>query len=365
MSEGERPDGEERSHAPTQHRLRQSREEGDVPYSTEVTTAATYAGFYAVIVVAGGWSVMRVSGALRAFFARPDDVGAALMSPYSTRFLERLAGEIALALAPIFGVLALAALASLLAQQAIVFAPGKLKPKLSRLSIISNARQKYGAQGLFEFAKSFVKMSAILAIVLVAFRDRFLDLPALSALPAQAFAATALREAVYFIGLVTAAAIAIAAIDFPWRYFQHRKRLMMSTEELRKESKETEGDPFMKGARRERAQAIARNRMLADVPQANVVIVNPTHYAVALKWERAKGGAPLCVAKGADEIAARIREAAAAAGVPIRRDPPTARSIYSLVEIGREIKREHYAAVAAAIHYADEIRRKAKAGYGA
>lgn len=365
MSGGERPDGEERSHEPSQRRLQQSREEGDVPYSTEVTTAATYAGLYTVLIAAGGWSVTRICTSLVMFFRRPDDVGAALTSAYSTRFIERLFIEIVISLAPIFGVLAIAAIISLLAQQAVVFAPGKLKPKLSRLSIISNAKQKYGAQGLFEFAKSFVKMSAILAIIFFAFKDRFLNLPSLSELPAQAFAATTLREAVYFIGLVTAAAIVIAAIDFPWRYFQHRQRLMMSTEELKQESKETEGDPAMKGARRERAQAIARNRMLSDVPTANVVIVNPTHYAVALKWDREKGGAPVCVAKGVDEIAARIREAAAAAGVPIRRDPPTARSIFSLVEIGREIKREHYAAVAAAIHYADEIRRKAKQGYNA
>ncbi len=102
---------------------------------------------------------------------------------------------------------------------------------------------------------------------------------------------------------------------------------------------------------------------MADIPKANVVIVNPLHYAVALQWEREKGGAPLCVAKGVDEVAARIREVAAANGIPIRRDPPTARSIHALVEIGQEIKREHYAAVAAAIHFADEMRKRAKVSF--
>ncbi len=123
--------------------------------------------------------------------------------------------------------------------------------------------------------------------------------------------------------------------------------------------KEQEGDPTMKQNRRERGQAIARNQMMKDVPSADVVIVNPTHYAVALKWDRKAGGAPICVAKGTDEIALKIREIAAISGVPIRSDPPTARAIHASVEIGEEVKREHYAAVAAAIHFADAMRKKA------
>lgn len=364
MSDENKPDGEERSHAPTQHRIQKSREQGDVPYSSEITTAATYAALFAAIVTAGGWSVAKICGVLAGFLRRPEDVGAALVSPFAPDFLEHVGGEIAVALAPIFGALMITAVVSILAQRAFVFAPSKLKLKFDRLSIIRNAKNKYGPQGLFEFAKSFAKLSAILAIVLFAFKDRFLDLPKLSGLPPQAFGEAAAREAVFFVGLITAVALGVAAIDFPWRIFQHQKKLMMTTEELKKEHKETEGDPHMKGARRERGAAIARNRMMSDVPKANVVIVNPTHYAVALKWERDKGGAPVCVAKGVDETAARIREAASAAGVPIRRDPPTARSIFALVEIGEEIRKEHYAAVAAAIHYADEIQRKAKSRYG-
>ncbi|GAB4530238.1 MAG: EscU/YscU/HrcU family type III secretion system export apparatus switch protein [Amphiplicatus sp.] len=362
MSGNDRNGAGEKTHQPTQRKLQKSREQGEVPYSSEATVAATYASFYFALILAGGWSAAKVCEILLAFFRRPADVGAALMSPAPSGFAERVVIELALALAPLFGALALAALASILAQRAVVFAPSKIKPKLSRLSIIDNAKQKYGPQGLFEFFKSFAKLSAITVILLFGLKDRFMELPSLSALPAQAFGEIVLREATFFLGLVTAAAVAIAAIDLPWRIYQHRKKLMMSHQELKEESKETEGDPTLKAARRERANALARNRMLADVPEASVVIVNPTHYAVALKWEREKGGAPVCVAKGVDEIAARIREIAAKAGVPIRRDPPTARSIYAVVEIGEEIRREHYAAVAAAIHYADEVQRKAKGG---
>ena len=116
----------------------------------------------------------------------------------------------------------------------------------------------------------------------------------------------------------------------------------------------------MKADRRRRAQEIATNRMLVDVPKADVVIVNPTHYAVALIWSRGKGSVPRCVAKGTDEIAARIRERAQAAGVPIRRDPPTARALFATVEVGRDIRPEHYAAVAAAIRFSDAMRKKAR-----
>lgn len=362
MSEKEN-DGQERSHAPTPQRTQRAREQGDVAYSTEITMAATYGALYVGLIITGGWCAIKVATILVAFFRRPEDVGNALMSPFSMAFLSSTAAQLFVAIAPLFGILALAAVLSLLVQRAIVFAPSKLKPKFSRISIIDNAKQKWGPQGLFEFVKSAVKLGAIIAIVTFAVKDRFLDLPELSAAQPSAFLEIVQRETVFFLGLITAVAMAIAAIDLPWKRFQHEKRLMMSFDELRKESKEGEGDPHMKGARRERASAIARNRMMGDVPKANVVIVNPSHYAVALQWERRKGGTPVCVAKGVDEIAARIREVAAANGVPIRRDPPTARSIHAMVEIGEEIKREHYAAVAAAIHFADEMRKKARLSF--
>lgn len=361
MSEEGEQDGQERSHAPSRQKLQRSREKGDVAYSPEVTTAATYAGIYIVLLVAGGWAVSRILGVLQVFFSRPHEVGSRLVSEGKSGFAQEIVTQLMIALSPVFGALALCAILSVVAQKAVVFAPSKLKPKLNRISIIDNAKQKYGPHGLFEFLKSFMKLSAIMAIVAFAIKDRFLELPGLARLPVQAFGDVIFRETVFFLGLITCAAALIAAIDYPWRRYRHEKKLRMTFEELKKESKESEGDPAMKGARRERAQAAARNRMMVDVPKANVVIVNPTHYAVALQWDRESGAAPVCVAKGVDNIAARIRELAAEAGVPIRRDPPTARSIYAAVDIGEEVKSEHYAAVAAAIHYAQEVRRKAKA----
>ena len=134
----------------------------------------------------------------------------------------------------------------------------------------------------------------------------------------------------------------------------------MSFQDMKDETKDSEGDPHAKGMRRQKGQEIALNRMLQDVAKADVIIVNPTHYAVALRWKRSDRHAPVCVAKGIDEVAARIREKAAIAGVPLHSDPPTARAIYASVEIGAPVKPEHYKPVAAAIRFAEALKARRK-----
>jgi flagellar biosynthetic protein FlhB len=357
MSENEQSSNENKSQEPTPQKLRKSREQGDVPYSTEATAAVTYAVLFVVIIAMSGWIGAGVFTALKPFFSRPETIGAALFDAADPMASFDLMVLISTPVLALMGLLILGIAASVAAQQAMTFAPSKIKPKWSRLSFVQNVKQKYGPEGLSEFVKKAVKLCAIMAIVLFAFQDRFFKMPSLTGLPANALLQHLTQEAIFFVGLITAAATVIAAIDLPWRYFQHRRRLRMTHEEVKRENKESEGDPMLKSARRQKAEAIAANRMMADVPKADIVIVNPTHYAAALKWNRKNGSAPICVAKGVDEIAARIRETAAEHGVPIKRDPPTARSIYSLVDIGDEIKREHFAAVAAAIHYADQIRK--------
>jgi flagellar biosynthesis protein FlhB len=360
MSDNEQPSGEDKSHAPTPQKIRQSREKGDVPYSAEATSAATYVAFFVSLIVVAGWMATNTYSTLLPFFTKPEEISVLLFSPNNTETLGDLIARASIPAMAMLAILALAALCSAFAQQAFAFALSKIKPKLSRISMLSNAKQKYGTNGIAEFVKRLTKLSAILAIVLFAVKDRFLQLPALAGLPAKSILGFLHNEAIFFFGLITATAVVIAAVDMPWSYFQHRKRLMMTFQEVKKENKDIEGDPALKGARRQRAEAIAMNQMMADVPKADIIIVNPTHYATALKWDRERGATPICVAKGVDEIAARIRQIAAEHGVPIRRDAPTARSIFALVDIGKEIKREHYAAVAAAIHYADELRKKGR-----
>ncbi|MBT8472471.1 MAG: flagellar biosynthesis protein FlhB [Marinicaulis sp.] len=348
----------EKSHDATPQKLQRSREKGDVPYSTEVTAAATYAGFFVALAFSFSWSGSKVLATLSTFLGRAEELGFALLSPYGPQFMSEIAFELIFAMSPFIAAVMSTALISIYGQRAMTFAPTKLKPKFSRISIVDNAKKKFGADGISEFAKSAAKIIAIFIVLYVAFRDRFAELPLLSSYHATAIGSILFRETIFFVGLITAVAALIAAIDLPWRLYQHNNKLKMTYQEVKEENKETEGDPAMKSVRRQRAEEMATNRMMSDVPTANVVIVNPTHFAVALKWKDDRKSAPICVAKGVDEIAARIRETASVSGVPIKSDPPTARSIYSVVELGEEIRREHYAAVAAALHYAETLRKR-------
>ena len=153
---------------------------------------------------------------------------------------------------------------------------------------------------------------------------------------------------------------AIGVVDFLWQRHALMQRNRMTRQEMLDEMKDSEGDPHTKAQRRQRGQEIAMNQMLADVAKANVVIVNPTHYAVALKWQRGARTAPILVAKGVDEVARKIRERAAEHGVPIHSDPPTARAIHASVDLGKPIRPDQYRAVAAAIRFAQAMRTRAK-----
>lgn len=259
---------------------------------------------------------------------------------------------------PLFGLPPAAAVLALILQGALLVTPENLRPKLSRLSPLANAAKRFGREGLLGFAKLFLKMMAValcLWLYLSAQSDRIIASPMLAARRSAALLGEMIGE---FLVLICVLALVLGLGDYLWQRFEHRRRNRMSRQDLADEHKESEGDPHFRAHRRQRARAIATNRMLADVAGADVVVVNPTHYAVALKWNRQERGAPVCVAKGIDEIATRIRERAVSAGVPIHSDPPTARALHATVEVGVQIRPEHYVAIAAAIRFADRIRRK-------
>ena len=354
----------EKTHEATPRRLEKAREEGDLPRSQDAQTFAAYVGFGAAVLLAGGWAAGQLGEALMPFLARPQDL--------ARQFASAGAGDATLALLGRVGppVLALVAapavmiLALLFAQRSIVFAPSRILPKLSRLSPIENAKNKYGIRGLVEFAKSVFKLGALgvaLSITVWGEADRLPQYVHIDARFTGQLLAHQFR--LVMTGVVLVAGL-LAFFDLIWQRFDHLKKMRMSHQELKDEGKQAEGDPHIRARRRDRARQIANNRMLLAVPEADVVIANPTHYAVALKWPRHDGSAPVCVAKGVDEIALAIRARAEQAGVPVQTDPPTARSIHGLVEVGQEIRPEHYQAVAAAIIFADELRRKVREQQG-
>lgn len=352
-------DDADKEHDASQQKLDQARKDGDVPRSVDLQTAVATGGFLLALFSLGSWAVERSGTAGMVLLDQADRLSTLVTTGGS----GPLAGILLATAGPPLALLLLApvlVIALLVATRGFVVAPKKLAPKLARISPIAAASQKFGIDGMADFAKSAVKLGLV-SLILYHFLAARLEeiLASLYLTPAMSGALMA-RVTLHFLLIVFLIQLALGCVDFLWQNYRHRQKLRMSRKEMMDEFKDSEGDPNLKAARRQRAQEVATNRMLTDVGSANVVVVNPTHYAVALRWDRAKGGAPVCVAKGVDEIARKIRERAAERGVPIHSDPPTARAIHATVEIGQEIRVEHYRAVAAAIRFADTMRRKAR-----
>jgi len=244
------------------------------------------------------------------------------------------------------------------AQRAIQISPNKVTPKLRKISPMSGLKNKFGAVGLVEFLKSSAKLVIVMVVLSLLFARDFFQLGNLSTLPVQTAVLFTLKKVLELTLYVLLALIAIGITDFIWQNFNHIKKNMMTRKEVEDEHKEAEGDPHLKGRRRQRAQQIALSQVISSVPEADVIIVNPTHYAVALKWDALSGRPPFCVTKGTDEIALKIRQTANDCGVPIYRSPSLARSIFASVEIGQHIQPNNYRAVAAAIRFAQRMRRR-------
>lgn len=358
MSQGD--EDTDKSHEPTQKKLDDARKKGEIPRSADLSVAAGYGGLLLCILTAGVGSVQALGSALTIMLDQAGRLAPLIFDGDPRAPLGGLMSAVIGGAAPWFLLPAGVVLAVLFAQRSFTFAPSKLQFKLSRISPISNAKNKFGRNGLFEFAKSFVKLVIFSAVLGVFLKARLSEM-ASAALGEPGYAVVLLaRVAIEFIFTAFLIALSIGGIDFLWQRAEHQRKNRMSDKELRDEHKEAEGDPHMKGHRRQRAQEIALNQMMAEVPKADVVIVNPTHYAVALTWSRKRGEAPVCVAKGVDKVARRIREVAQEAGVPIHSDPPTARALYATTELGREIAPEHFRPVAAAIRFAEAMRKRAK-----
>lgn len=351
-------DDSERPHDPTAKRLQDARERGDLPRTPDLLSAAAYAGFLLAALLASNAFIATGTGGAALLSQAPAMAEKALSA--GQPFAMGLAGTMLVPLWPFFLLPGATVFALLLGLRGIVFSTEKLVPKLSRIDPIANAKQKFGSEGLMEFAKSLAKLGLTgWALVWLARREGDRLLASLALDPAGVILELG-RLVLIFLVLVAAVQLALGLLDWLWQWHRFRQRNRMTDKEIRDEVKESEGDPHVRAQRRQKGQEIALNRMLADVPKADVVIVNPTHYAVALKWDRAARVPPVCIAKGTDEIALRIRETAARHGVPVREDPATARALHATVRLGEPIRADHYRAVAAAIRFAEAMRRKAK-----
>lgn len=348
---------EDKQHDPSQKRLDEARKRGDIPKSNDLITAASYGGFL-IAVAAMGTQILGSLGQIgKSILDQPDRMADLFFSTAGPPLLGIML-SVMKASAPLLLLPALGAIGAIFAQRAMHFAPEKISFKGSRVSMTANAAQKFGPGGLFEFAKSLAKLIVVGLILTFALsRHGTAVLQSMQSDTAQSIGLT-MSIMFEFLLIVVLILVGFGGVDYLWQRHQHIKKNRMSRKELMDEAKDAEGDPHVKQQRRQMGHDIANSQSMQDVATADVVIVNPTHYAVALKWNRKGNSAPICVAKGVDEIAATIREKAAEAGVPLHSDPPTARAIFATVNVGEQIKTEHFRAVAAAIRFSETMRKR-------
>jgi flagellar biosynthetic protein FlhB len=352
MAEGQ--EDTERSEDPTQKRLDEAHERGDVVKSQEVNAWFVIAGGTLILMSFAGSMASGVTTSLRGLIAnsfaiRVDGRG----------FIEvigKLSLEVIAAVALPLLVLALAALAGNMVQHRLVWSTEPLKPKLSKISPMAGFQRLFSKQALVNFIKGLLKLALIGAIMAALLWPERFRLDALVRTDPAAVLGITQSLALQMLGAVVAVLALIAAADYFFQYRQWFERHKMSMRELKEEFKQTEGDPAIKAKIRQLRQMRMRKRMMAAVPEASVVITNPTHFAVALKYERGMN-APVCVAKGVDLIARKIREVADANNIPIVENPPLARALHGAVDIDEEIPPEHYQAVAEVIGYVMRLNR--------
>jgi len=347
-------DDSEKTQDPTQKRLDDALEKGDVVKSQEVNTWFVLAGAALVLSSFSGGIGAGIEGPMRNLLAKAHLIrvdGPGLLA--LARSVEYM---LLAALGLPFLLLLLAALAGNLVQHRLVFSTESLTPKLSKLSPMAGFKRIFGKQAAANFLKGIVKMTALAAVMLAILWPERHRIDAMVRLDPSVLLGTAKTMSMQLIGAVVAILAAVAAGDYFFQYRTWFERQKMSLQEVKEEYKQMEGDPHIKGRIRQLRQQRARKRMMAAVPSASVVLTNPTHFSVALKYERGMG-APICVAKGADAIAFRIREVAKANDVPIVENAPLARALFATVEIDDEIPVEHYQAVAEVIGYVMRLKR--------
>jgi len=350
----EEQDDFDKSEDPTQKRLDDALERGDVAKSQEVSTWFIIAGGTLILTAFSGAMGHSLQTTLGGLFAnahrlRTDGYGLSMLA-------SRLSLEVLAAVALPLLLLALAAIAGNVIQHRLVWSAEGLKPKLSKISPIAGLGRLFSKQALANFFKGLAKLAiigAVMAVVLWPERNR---LDAMVRTDPAALLDLSRSLALHLLGVVVALLAVIAGADFIFQYRQWYQRQKMSIREMKEEFKQTEGDPAIKARIRRIRETRMRKRMMAAVPTATVVITNPTHFAVALKYERGDN-APLCVAKGVDGIALKMREVAREHSVPVVENPPLARTLHATVQIDQEIPPEHYKAVAEVIGYVMKLRR--------
>jgi flagellar biosynthesis protein FlhB len=347
-------DSDDKTEDPTQKRLDDAHEKGDVAKSQEVNTWFVISGATLVLSTFSGSMGSGMLAPMRGVIAnswmiRTD--GAGLLE-----LAQRLSYAVLAAVGVPFLLLALAAIAGNMIQHRLVWSAESLKPKFSKISPGAGLKRIFGKQAAANFLKGLFKLLALgVVMTAVLWPERHRLESFMSFDPAMVLGATT-GMILHLLGAVVAALVVVAILDYFFQYRQWYERQKMSLQEMKDEFKQSEGDPHIKAKIRQLRQQRMKKRMMAAVPKASVIITNPTHFSVALAYDRDMS-APICVAKGVDNIALKIREIAKEHEIPIVENVPLARALYATVEIDEEIPVEHYHAVAEIIGYVMGLKR--------
>lgn len=353
-------DEAERTEEPTQKRRDDARKKGDAPKSQEIVAAVMTAAALLGFALLAGPAAKSVGRAGAAFLDHPHEF--AVDGGSLQRLFAAIAAELGLALGGLAALFVVAAVLANAAQALPVFNPARLAPNLGKLSPIEGVKRIYGPAALFNFLKGLLKIAIVGAILVYAlWPDRAL-LAGLVGSGEDALLEASAAALMKLLGLTVGAMAAIAGVDYAFQRRAWLKRLRMTKEEVKRELREQEGDPVIRGRLKSQREARARRRMLVAVKDATVLIMNPTHFAVALKYEAGVDPAPRCVAKGADDIALRMRQVANDNRVPVVENPALARALHATAELDAEIPVAHYEAVAAVIGFVIGKSRSGPAG---
>ncbi len=343
-------DDDSKTFEPTEKKLQEAIEKGDLPVSREAALLGALCATLAICSLTLRDGAAKLADTLAHLFEDPArwrlNNGAD-----AAQLIGVLVGSAATFVVPIFVIFVVAGLAVSFAQNAPSVVLDRITPKLSKISPASGLGRLIGKTGAIEFLKSLFKLVAmgiVAGLILQSERASVADtlFVSPSVVPDRILALL-----IKLLSGVTAAFLLVAVADYGWTRTKWRKRMMMTRQEVKDEHKQSEGDPMMKAKRRSLALDRRRRRMIADVPRATLVIANPTHFSIALRYKREEGGAPIVIAKGQDLLALKIREIATQHGISVVENKPLARSMYDLVEVGEIIPPEFYKAVAEVIHY--------------
>lgn len=347
MAESE--DKDSKTEEPTEKKIRDAVDKGNVPFSREVPIFASTLGMLVFLVFFLPNSAGRFAETLKDLFEQSDgwqlNTGGDAMALFQMLFFA--AGGILL---PAFALLMGFGISASVLQNMPSPVLDRIQPKLERISIIKGFGRIYGAKGFVEFGKNIFKIAAVSLIVAVVMQTEFFRSLDFMFMDPMLVVPDMARMAGKVIVVVLICTATLAVLDLLWTRYSWHQDLKMSKQEIKDELKQSDGDPIMKARQRSLARDRARRRMIADVPRATLVIANPTHFAVALRYVREEGGAPIVIAKGQDLIALKIREVAEAHGIPVFEDPPLARSIFAQVSVDNFIPPVFYKAVAELVH---------------